>query len=187
MTKSMKKALTLLLIFSFFFANAQYNNGTLFLKDSTSLRGLIKIKTFGGIKFKSDNDSESIDYDYNKVDGFDLNGKSYRYVKNTNEITPRLLNENIKGKISLYSNEVYNPGHTIPNGFAGGGMSFGGGSSTIYFIKINDELTRIGAKFKNKHLELFSSCPSLTQKIENKEFKKREVYEIVSYFNDNCD
>ncbi len=179
----MKKILILFVMLSFIFASAQYNNGTVFFKDNTFSKGLIKIKSFGGIKFKSDKNSEAVYYDYNQINGFDVKGKRYKYVKYNDNLTPRLFNERIKGKIMLYSNEVYNPGHMVPNS---GGISFGGGTSTIYFIKVKNKLIRIGSKIKKKHIKIFNNCPSLIQKIEKKELKKIHVYKIIAYYNNNC-
>jgi len=176
------------MVFSCSLANAQFNKGTVFLKDSTELKGLIRIKTFGGIKFKTTQDSESTDYDYKQITGFDTDGEKYRYINNQEGFPPILLKEKIKGEISLYSNEVYNPGHSIPNGFAGGGtgMTFGGGSATIYHILVKNKLIRVGTKIKNKHLEILKNCTSLIEKIENKDLKKRDVYEIINYYNNSC-
>ncbi len=183
----MKKTFTFLAIFSFLFMSAQYNDGIVYLKDSTELKGLIKIRSFGGIKFKPKKDSKATFYDYNLINGFDTESEKYRYIKHKSGFPPKLLKENIKGKIYLYSNEVYNPGHTVPNGFAGGGMSFGGGTSIIYFIQVNNKLIRIGARIKKKHLKVFNDCTRLIRKIENREFKKREVYKIIEFYNKNCD
>src|SRR5690606_31960858 len=185
----MKNIIIIIMVFSCSLANAQFNKGTVFLKDSTELKGLIRIKTFGGIKFKTTQDSESTDYDYKQITGFDTDGEKYRYINNQEGFPPILLKEKIKGEISLYSNEVYNPGHSIPNGFAGGGtgMTFGGGSATIYHILVKNKLIRVGTKIKNKHLEILKNCTSLIEKIENKDLKKRDVYEIINYYNNSCD
>lgn len=185
----MKNIFIILIVFSCLLANAQFNKGTVFLKDSTELKGLIRIKAFGGIKFKPTKDSKSTFYDYNTITGFDTAGEKYRYIKYQDGFGPRLLKENIKGKISLYSNEVYNQGHTIPNGLAGGGvgMTFGGGSATIYFILVEGKLLRVGTRLKKKHLKILENCKSLTAKIKKKDFKKRDVYEIINYYNNSCD
>ena len=181
----MKTIFLVILIFSCSFANAQFNSGTIFLKDSTELKGLIRIKSFGGIKFKATKDSKSTFYDYNKISGFDTDGKKYRYIKNQDGFPPKLFKEVIKGKISLYSKEVYNPG--VPNGFGGVGMNMGGTSATIYYILIEDKLIRVGTRIKKKHLEILKNCPSLIENIKNKVFKKRDVFKIINYYNNNCD
>ena len=87
----MKNILLIIIIFSFSLANAQFNKGTVFFKDSTDQKGLIRIKIFGGIKFKAKKDSKSTFYDYNKIIGFDTDGKKYRYVKTKTDFNPSYL------------------------------------------------------------------------------------------------
>ena len=43
-----------------------------------------------------------------------------------------------------------------------------------------------GINFKNSMSELFKKCPSLVEKIESKEFRKKELEELVRYYNSNC-
>lgn len=187
----MKKFFTILIILSCSLVNAQFSKGTVFLKDSTKLKGLIRIKSLGGIKFKPTKDSKSKFYDYKKITGFDIEGEKYRYIKYQAGFAPKLLKEKIKGEISLYSDEFYNPGNAIPTGFAGGGtgMTFGGGGgyTKIYFILVKGNLLRVGTRLKKKHLKIFEKCKSLTEKIKKKDFKKRDVYEIINYYNNSCD
>lgn len=185
----MKFFLTALISLLFSVANAQFNHGTVYLKDSTKLVGLIKIKSLGGgIKFKPSNDAKSTLYNFETITGFDTKDEKYRYIKSQEGYNPILLKEKIKGKISLYSNEIYNPGHTIPTGFAGGGapMSFGGGTSTIFYILVENKLHRVGIKLNKKHLEILKDCESLTEKIATKYYKKRNVYDIIYYYNNSC-
>ncbi|WP_346883446.1 hypothetical protein [uncultured Algibacter sp.] len=182
----MKKSLTFFAVLCFVFANAQFKTGTIFFKDSTSINGLVKTKIFGGVKFKLSKDSKIESYDYKQLYGFNVSGKKFRYIKGNYSATPRLLNELTNGKITLYSNQVYNPGHTIPNGFSGGGMTFGGGTSTVYFMKVKGSLVRLGIKVKNKHKIYFKDCPLLIEKIENKELYKFDVLAIINFYNENC-
>lgn len=184
----MKHTFIIFIVFWCLSAKAQFNEGTIFYKNSTESKGLIRIRTIDGIKFKKTKDSESISYDNRHILGFDTAGETYRYLQSQTGFSI-LLKEIIKGKMSLYSNEVTNPGHYIPNGFAGGGtgMPIGGGSATIYHILVDGELIRVGARWKNKHLEILKNCPSLIGKIKDKVLKKRDVYEIVDYYNHSCD
>lgn len=185
----MKHILVILISFSFYLGTAQFNPGTVYLKDSTKIKGLIRIKSLGGIKFKPSNDAKSTFYNFNTITGFDTKGEKYRYLQSQVGYNPILLKEKISGKISLYSNEIYNPGVIVPTGFTGGGapMSFGGGSATIYYILVENNLQRVGFKLKKKHLEILKDCKSLTEKIEKKYYKRRNVYDIIYYYNNSCD
>jgi len=182
----MKKTLTIFALLSFLCVNARYYEGTVYFKNNTTAEGFIKIRVFGGIKFKTNKQADAKLLDYNHIDGFDIEYKRYRYIKSQHNFPPKLLNQRILGKICLYSNQVTTPGHMVPSGFTGGGMSFGGGTATIYYLKINDKLIKIGTRFKKRHLKILSDCPGLIDKIENKEFHKRDILEIVKFYNKNA-
>ncbi|OUS00867.1 hypothetical protein A9Q86_08935 [Flavobacteriales bacterium 33_180_T64] len=94
----------------------------------------------------------------------------------------------LSGKILLYSKEVKSTDLTIPDE-SGYGSRIVSGSFlwTVYFIKVNDELIRIGLRLKNKHLKYFEKCPILLDKIKNNEFKRNEVKQIVSFYNKSCE
>ena len=55
----MRRTLTFIAIFSFLLSSAQYKKGIIFLTDSTEIKGLIKVRTLDGIKYK-ENDSSSV-------------------------------------------------------------------------------------------------------------------------------
>lgn len=40
--------------------------------------------------------------------------------------------------------------------------------------------------FKKEMTEYFSNCPKLVQKIESKDFRKKDLEEIVNYYNSEC-
>ena len=177
----MKNTLTLLAILSFLFTNAQFNEGIVYLKGSTNLKGLIKIKTFGGIKYKENDSSDIKTYEDSQLNGYDItdNGilKRYRY-KNVQGIYRRMKIEKL-GKINLYSIFVSNSGSAM-------GMGLPASSGNVYFLEKNNVTIRTGARFKNGKSYLIEDCPILIDKIKKKEFKKREVIKIIEYYNKNC-
>lgn len=146
----------------------------------------------GGIKFKKAKDSTVIYYDHSDIEGLDYKGKRLKYVKVYSDEPPRLLNEKIKGKITLYNDDTgYNSFYSIPatsNSSTIGGPFFNTRAQTAFyhFIKMDEEIIPIGIRIKKKHLEFFNSCPSLIQKIETKELKRKHVYDIISYYNEHC-
>ncbi|WP_053990574.1 hypothetical protein [Mangrovimonas sp. TPBH4] len=184
----MKHLFSLCFVFFCFIAHAEYNRGTVFFKDGSISKGLIKIKTEGGIKFKVNENAEIAEYDYHSIDGFDTEGKHYKYILVHDKEAPRLLNETLKGSITLYCDEMYNQNSNFPNAASVTSNMFIGGNNgaPCYFIKVNDDVIRIGIRIKKKHLKIFSSCESLMDKIENKELKKRNVRGIISYYNEHC-
>lgn len=184
----MKNILTILIVLSCSLANAQFYEGTIILNDSTEIKGLVKIKTLGGVKFKSTEDADPIDYNHKQIIGFNRYGKKYRYVKIQDESLPKLLRESLQGKVSLYFNQVKIVGSTSPPGsISGPGVLYDGGVKTIYFILINDKLIRVGTKMKKKHLDLLKNCTGLMEKMKNKDYRKNDVYKIIRYYNNQCD
>lgn len=51
------------------------------------------------------------------------------------------------------------------------------------FIK-SDEMLMVN--FKKTASNYFKDCPSLVDKLKNKIFKKRDIEEVVTYYNTNC-
>jgi hypothetical protein len=41
--------------------------------------------------------------------------------------------------------------------------------------------------FKNRAIDYFEDCPALQLKLENKEFVKEDLQDIVKFYNANCD
>jgi len=170
--------------------NAQFNPGIVYLKAGDSIKGLIKIRTFDGIKYKENKNSDEVIYYNSALSGFNISYDNelvaYR-LKTVGNGFPRRMTFEITGKVNLYSKSVYNPGHSIPGGFAGGGMTVGGGSSTIYFLEIKNKLIRIGPKLKKKHYKLFSNCPAFIEKFNAKDIKKTEITEVIAFYNKKCE
>lgn len=57
-----------------------------------------------------------------------------------------------------------------------------------YFLqKGDDQITAPGfIHFRNQMKTYLKDCPGLSQKIESREFRKRDMEKIVSYYNSNC-
>ncbi|MFT5913698.1 MAG: putative Zn-ribbon and HTH transcriptional regulator [Bacteroidia bacterium] len=70
------------------------------------------------------------------------------------------------------------------------GMTTGGFSYSVenYVLqKGNGQLTRpVGLSFKKDMIKFFNDCPKLSRKIEEKEFRKRDIEAIVLFYNENC-
>lgn len=184
----MKNIFALFLLLSFTVLYAQYSPGTVYFKDNSTSEGLIKVKMFEGIKFKIKEDTEVVDYTSKQIKGYDVKGWQFRYVESNSSDKPKFLKLILEGEISLYNSEVYSSGLPNSNGSSQGGITFGigPGTSKIYFIKVNDELIKLGTKLKKKHLTIFENCPTLIEKIKNKEFKKWDFYDIIEYYNEDC-
>lgn len=186
---NLKNTLTLFAFLTVAFASAQFHPGKVFFKDSTSKEGLILRRTFGGIKFKTDEDSKVTKYSSADIDGYDINEHRFRYVKLMYVENPLLMNLVLTGKITLYTEILSNP-----NMFSGSNldrmakeMILSGEGPSIYYIKVKNKVIRLGTKLSKDKIKIFKDCPSLIQKIENEELKRRNIYKIVEYYNQNCE
>ncbi|MCR9181334.1 MAG: hypothetical protein NXH73_00260 [Flavobacteriaceae bacterium] len=66
-------------------------------------------------------------------------------------------------------------------------------SKTSFYVKRADEKIAVNIgindlfkSYKKTSIDFFSDCPKLVSKLENKEFKKREIEEVVVFYNENC-
>ncbi|MBC3759904.1 hypothetical protein H7U19_15940 [Hyunsoonleella sp. SJ7] len=181
----MKRTIALLFMLTFPIIHAQYHEGTVYFKGDSTSQGFIRVKTFDGIKIKPKKDAEPIDYDREQIQGYDVKGWQYRYVKKKPGAMPKLYKLILDGKVSLYADTPKSPSHLIadspPNS-----VSIMINPYEIYYLKIEDMLYKVVNILKKKHMEAFKDCPLLIEKIENNEFKKWEVYDIVEFYNYDC-
>ena len=63
----------------------------------------------------------------------------------------------------------------------------------LYVTKgVNGDVTHLGLNqlfsknFKNAASDYFSDCPELVAKIQNKEYKKKHIRDIVNFYNLQC-
>ena len=58
-----------------------------------------------------------------------------------------------------------------------------------YFVqKDNRELILIGGlNFRKTMLEIVGDCPDVAQKIESKEWRKRDLVQIIRFYNNECE
>ena len=50
----------------------------------------------------------------------------------------------------------------------------------------NDIVTSLDVKFKKTAINFFKDCPELVQKINNKKYLKKNVVEVIEFYNMNC-
>lgn len=108
-------------------------------------------------------------------------------VKYRNEY--KLLEEEITGTVSLYiSTSSFNSNPMGP------GMGMTQQTIVVHYVKRKDEdeVTLLSSDhFSDTSLKtvgprFFSDCPELVKKIEDKDYKKRHIYDIVRFYNENC-
>lgn len=184
----MRKVIILLAIFAFTLLNAQKKKGIVYFKDNTTVKGFIRVKNFGGIKFKKTLESQAIDYTPNQLKGYDVSGWQFRYIENPETKKTKLYKLILEGQVSLYEKLQNDSNLSYLNNFHNNSaFSFSVKyNQPIYFIRTKKELVKIGKTLKKKYYYIFSDCSSLIKKIEKKQFKKWDLYPIVEYYNEDC-
>jgi len=180
----MKNIILITVLFCTLQVTAQFKKGKIYLKDKTEKTGLIKLRTFGGLKFKDKKDSEIQVYTIKQLSGYDLNNEQYKYFKTFENAPTKLLKLETKGnKVDLYSQHVSGPGIIDSNG---GFIPGTGASATLYYIKKHDDIIYLGRRIGNSKFKYFEDCPKLIKKIKAKEIKKRHITKIVNFYNEQC-
>jgi len=201
--KNMKKIILFIgIILISLNCNSQNQKATLYLKTGDTIHGLAKIKAFGKIKFRYNKKSKKEIYSPYQLIKFDIIQQGskttniYKYVQGNQLSTSRKCMTLItEGKIDLYRISVSG---THPSmGFGGGGM----GGMTVsysmdnYYVSKDDsdvvtKLTTVGTffgkSFKKAASEYFSDCQDLVDRIQNKTYRKRDIEEIVRFYNTKC-
>jgi hypothetical protein len=193
--------LTLLICLSSF---SQKQKATLYFKDGTKITGLAKITGSDRIKFRKNRKASKIKYTYKELTKIEIyytdEIKMFEFKKiREKKKREELLEVILKGKVTLYKDvkHYYNSGFSVGVGRYGGvntTMMMNQGSITSYYVSTEEENvvshirsnTFFNKNFKKVIAEYFKDCPSLVTKVENKEFRKNDIYEIVEYYNENC-
>ncbi|XMO87557.1 hypothetical protein AAFN75_04580 [Algibacter sp. AS12] len=193
----MKNIFILIILFYSLGAKAQfglskgelYEKAIVYFTDGTSEKGLIKRRSFGGIKFRENLDSKPETYDSSNVTGYDdLNtNEKYRY-KTVGDFT-MLMKIVQLGELNLFV--VYKSSGSMPMGMGGANtgmpmMSMGYGGSNVYYIEKNDNTVNIGRKIRKNEWHLFEDCPVLLEKLKQKELSKGAIEDIVDFYNSKC-
>lgn len=199
----MKKTFLLVLICCFvgsFFAIAQNDAATIYFKDGTKLTGLAKLINGDQVKFKKFKGDKVKKYHFDNLAQVVINDReeasTYIYLE-TREGYYNVVRELEIGAVNLYVLEQ--TGYSAPMfvGGANGQMNIAHGS--YYDIKnlyvrrgVSGEITHLGSNqlfsknFKNAASAYFSNCPVLVEKIQNKEYKKKHIRDIVNFYNLKC-
>lgn len=184
---------------------AQRTKAILFFKDGTQITGLGKLKGANKVKFRKTRKDKAKKYDFKNLEKVKIYEAddiiTYVYLKIKGKNKYKVLEQVVVGEVMLY--KIVAQGQHAGVGMggfggAGGGMGFGMGTSfTIknYYVKRkNDqEVTHLGStslfskSFKKAAGNYFKDCLNLVKKIQNKEYKKRDIREVVEYYNTECE
>jgi len=177
---------------------AQKQEAVLYFKDSTVLKGLAKITHTKGILFRTEKGAEKTEYTFEELKYIEIKEKkkSKEFTTYSYRILPEsgytLLKQIEVGKLNLY--KFFDVFHSSKSGPNGSMTSKSSSISRYYIAKKNEEtLTNLGItglefgkRFKKNASKFFSDCPELVTKIQNKEYKKKHIEEVVKFYNENC-
>lgn len=194
----MKKTLLILLFFTVngYSQIYTYDKAEIHFRDGKVEEGYVKILNFKEIKFRTSLDDKPVKFNYKKInkiikreDGKDVEYQ-YKIVKAKRKNYPRLMKLVTSGKVSLYITEHKDiVGQNSPLMLEYDGVSY-------YMVREDSHIAEyvgaktiaIGRKSVTKGLiTYFRDCPNLIEKIENKEFGKKDVIKIIEYYNTHCE
>lgn len=208
----MKYYLTLLfVIVSTSLAHCQYDwsQGELVLKNGTSLKGLIKLPTVSKdliaingkekVKFKATKKAKTEKYDETQVKLIifrpsDTETAYFEYVPISKK-KYGIFKIITKGEATLYGKAVSTTSSTPM--YMGGPMNvhptqvlYSFNNFDEYYVKRENEeiaspliTVRISRSFKNRSIEYFADCPAIVSKLEEKEYRKEDIKDMVEDYN----
>jgi len=181
-------------------STAQKSKATLIFKDGTTIQGLAKLSGIDKVKFKRNKKEKATKYHFSELKKAIINdgeaSSTYVYAK-VDIDTYKVLEEITIGKVNLYSMEfsgysgpVYMAG---PNGGSWTGMGHSYNIKNLFVSREGEEIvTHLGSNqlftknFKKAASTYFKDCPELVKKIQNKKLKKRDIKDIVEFYNNQC-
>ena len=197
--------LLFLLTFSLLVASsyAQKINATLVLKDGKVLKGYGKLTNSNVIKFRATKKGKKQFYSFEEqVDTLKLfteqNPIIYVRMKVKDKTELLVLEVAKVGKnVFLYTStsQGYSGATGIGTGGLGSPVAVGNfySISNSYVRKANeDEVYHLGSdrlfskNFKKAASDYFKDCPALVEKIQAREFKKKDLEEIIDFYNEKC-
>lgn len=181
-------------------SNSQNQKATLYLKNGDTIQGLAYITAFGEIKFRNNKKSKKLIYSPDKIIKFELNErdskntyiyKSVQGEQRSSSLKPMILIT--EGKIDLY--RITESGASAPMGFGDMAGMNGSYSRDTYYVsrddsdnvtKLTTEGTLFGKNFKKVASEYFFDCKILVYYIQKGIYRKRNIEDIVKFYNAKC-
>lgn len=184
-------ALFLMLCFQSF-AQAKKQRATLIFKDGRELNCLARISGDNIRYVETDKRDAEIIVDEKDLTGIkiwmrDIQVSLFYKSEEGKKHKARLMELVNNGKMKLYRiSNVYEKNI----GFSSNKDYFAGKSaSTVYFLESKNDLNtvfRAGTDFEEKAKVIFADCPSLVNNIGKDDFRKKDLFKMVIFYNENC-
>jgi hypothetical protein len=195
----MKNLAILLFLFTINHGFCQMQTATIVFNDSTSILGMGEIKN-NKIYFKIEQKDNPTEWSYDMASALIFSGygfsEKYEYVKISKNSSPELIEVVNEGNVTLYkqikvTNSIFDlarNGYLLSNGERIGGNNLESDVQYKYFVKRKTEefATIIHFNFKEKIFDYFSDCPILKKKINQKIYTKKNIEEMIEYYNNYC-
>jgi hypothetical protein len=203
----MRKLVFINLLLTINLAFSQIKEATILFKDNTSIEGFGEIKK-NKIYFKIEEKEEPSEWSFDMAKGITFSSygysEKYEYVTVSKKKKPLLLQVIEEGNVSLYLdvfiettygafatynfNKNFNPTATPKNNLIPQVFSDDAEMQRVYYTKRNSEeiATSITTSFSKTATKYFEDCGVLVQKIKTGKFLKKDIEEIVTYYNNYC-
>lgn len=190
----MKSLISLLFLLFINYAFSQdYREATIIFNDSTSIKGLGEIKN-NEIYFKLKQEDKPDKWSYDIAKGIIISGygfsEKYEYIKFGKHSKPKIFEVIEEGNINLYRESKM---YYTSNGSATGGKlptnfsTYQFTTETFYVKKKSEEFaTDISFSFKTTAKKYFSDCKKIIEKINNAKFTRKNIPDMVFYYNEFC-
>ena len=188
------------------FAFSQDQEATILFNDGSSIEGFGSLSK-NKIYFRASLDDKADSWSYDMVKGITFLGfessVKYEYVSldEFSKPEPQLLEVVEEGNVILYARirESYMGASFNSNGFnvkstrivTNNIVSYRSGrenvTTDIYVKRANEKYPlSLNSSFYKRAVKYFSDCDVLSKKIDEGEFSKNKILEIVQYYNDIC-
>nr|WP_321221714.1 hypothetical protein [uncultured Psychroserpens sp.] len=190
----MKYVAIVVLFFTVLKGFAQIQEATIHFNDGTDVFGYGEVVDNWKIKFRTSKDLDADIWTDAMVSGITFHGfeenVEYRYMyKTEDQRYPLLLEVLTEGEVTLYA-DVFSTKIFIP--FVSGNVlslsTIQIPTTTRLFVNRKSVfvISSLNGGFKRKVRAYFADCPMLLEKVNNNEFGRPQIIELVNYYNDYC-
>ncbi len=204
---------TLLFIFCLGFLSAQDTEADIYYKDGKSFSGYGRLLKNNKVKFKRTKETKSLKVSFKLLDSVVIHTENgdflFKEVKVEKVKKPIVLEVLVTGKANLYGNTTLIMHRTFTQN---GNTNFTSSTKKVGYDKTQNifgfnstrttdfllqmpgdkepkflPLTNpLSSNFKKTTSEIFNDCPDLLAKIQSEEFKKKDMVEVVIFYNEHC-
>jgi len=201
-----KKKILIPVIFLFtVFSYGQTSKVEVIFKDGSKVEGFGRFTNTENVKFRKFRRAKEEFFYFKDIDTlkiyYDFEPNVYVQMPVEGKKKPKVLEVARTGKNVIFYRENisgFNGASGLRNGFS----NFGAGIGSFYTIRNSylrkpdaQKVIHLGSNsnhlftknFKKAAVEFFSDCGILVSKIQNKEFTKRDLKEVIDFYNNECD